>query len=135
MCHEDLASLTDVYQLLDPDCRSKQTTYILQFLWHDLTSSIDVVGPYFTSSGPLENKFILSCVLESIKAFHLYGFRTFALVCDATAPNVSVIKATTRIQGAYGNSEVKPEFRNPFDPTRMIYWIICPSHQVPFKVL
>ena len=121
MCHEDLASLTDVYQLLDPDCRSKQTTYILQFLWRDLTSSTDVVGPCFTSSGPLENKFILSCVLESI-------------ICDATAPNVSVIKATTRIQGAYGNSEVK-QFRNPFDPTRMIYWIICPSHQVPFKVL
>ena len=130
MSHEELASLIDVYQVLDPDNRSKQTTYILQFLWRDLTSPFDVVGPYFTSSGPLESEFILSCVLESMKVFHLYGFWTYALVCDAAAPNVSVIKATTGIQGAYGNREVKPEFKNPFDPTRMIYWIICPSHQV-----
>ncbi len=54
----------------------------------------------------------------------------YVLVCDAAAPNVSVIKATTGVHGAYGNGEVKPEFRNPFDPMRMVYWIICPSHQV-----
>lgn len=129
MSHEELASLTDVYQLLDPECRSKQTTYILQFLWRDLTSPFDVVGPYFTSSGRLESKFILSCVLESMKALYLYGFKTNALVCDAAAPNVSLIKATTGVQGAYGNSEVKPEFKNPLDPIRMVYWIIYPSHQ------
>ena len=115
MSHEELASLTDVYQLLDPEYRSNQTTYILQFLWRDLTSPFDVVGPYFTSSGPLESKFILSCVFESMKTFHLYGFKTYALVCDAAAPNVSVLKATTGVHGAYGNSEVKPEFKNPFD--------------------
>lgn len=133
MCHEELSSLSDVYQLLDSDCRSKQTTYILQFLWRDLASPFDVVGPYFTSSGSLENKFILSCVFESMKMFHLYGFKTYILVCDAAAPNVSVIKATTGVHGAYGNGEVKPEFRNPFDPMRMVYWIICPSHQVSYK--
>lgn len=76
MSHEELASLSDVYQLLDSDCRSKQTTYILQFLWRDLTSAFDVVGPYFTSTGSIENQFILACVLESMKMFHLYGFRT-----------------------------------------------------------
>ena len=64
--------------------------------------------------------------------FHLYGFKTYALICDAAAPNVAVIKATTGVQGAYGFSDVKPEFKNPFDPTRMVYWIICPSHQVRF---
>ena len=118
MSHQELASLTDIYQLLDPEYRSKQTTYVLQFLWRDLTSPFDVVGPYFTSSGSLESKFILSCVLESMKTFYLYGFKTYASVCDAAAPNVSVIKATTGVQGAYGNSEAKPEFKNPFDPTR-----------------
>ena len=76
-----------------------------------------MVGPYFTSSGPLESKFILSCRFESVKAFHLYGFKTYALVCDAAAPNVSVIKATTGVKGAFGANEVKPEFMNPFDPT------------------
>ena len=61
---------------------------------------------------------------------YLYGFKTYGFVCDAAAPNVSVVKATTGVQGAYGNSEVKFEFKNPFDPTRKVYWIICPSHQV-----
>ena len=135
MSHEELATLTDVYQLLDPECRSKQTTYILQFLWCDLTSPFDVIGPYFTSSGTLESKFLLSCVLESIKAFHLYRFKMYALVCDAAAPNVSVVKATTGVHGAYGNSEVKPEFKNPFDPTRMAYWIFCLSHQVYTQIV
>ena len=121
MSHDELASL------LDPDCRSKQTTYILQFLWRDLTSPFDVVGPYFKSSGPLESKLILSCVYESIRVFHLYGFKTCALVCDAAAPNVTVIKAT---MGVKSDTEVKPDFRNPFEPTKMVYTNICPSHQV-----
>lgn len=97
MCHEELASLTDVYQLLNPNYQSQQTTYILQFLWRDLTSPFDVVGPYYTSSGALESKFILACVYESIRVIYLYGFKMCALVCDAAAPNVSVIKATTGV--------------------------------------
>ena len=24
-----------------------------------------------------------------------------------------------------------PCFKNPYNPSRKIYWIICPSHQVP----
>ena len=44
MSHQELVSLTDVYQLLDSECRSKQTTYILQVLWRDLTSPFDVVA-------------------------------------------------------------------------------------------
>lgn len=130
MSHEDLASLNDVYQLLADDCKTKQTSYILQFLWRDLTSPFDVVGPYYTSSGPLESKFILACVLESVKTLHLYGFKTSLLVCDAAAPNVSVIKETTGVHGAYRDEAIKPFFRNPFDPTKNIHWIICPSHQV-----
>lgn len=130
MNYEDLASLNDVYQLLEDDCKTKQTSYILQFLWRDLTSPFDVVGPYFTSSSALESKFTLSCVLECMQIFHLYGFRTSLLVCDAAAPNVSVIKATTGTHGAYGNEGIKTYFQNPFDPTATIHWIICPSHQV-----
>ena len=135
MSYEDLSSLTDIYQLLQGDCRAQQTSYILQFLWRDLTSSFDAVGPYFTSAGPLESKFILSCVLESLRMFHVNGFNTCCLVCDAAATNVAVIKATTDVEGAYGDAEVNPEFINPFDPLRKIYWVICPSHQVHACIL
>ena len=77
MSHEDMANLLDVYQTLDSDAATKSTTYILQFLWRDLTSSFDVVGPYYTSNGAMESKYILGIVLETVKLFHLYGFNTW----------------------------------------------------------
>ena len=64
MSSKDQASLTDVYKVLrDPDSCS-QTLYILQFLWRDLTSEYDIVGPYFTSSSTVDAKFVISCVLK-----------------------------------------------------------------------
>lgn len=59
MSPDEMSSLHDAYQLVDEMSASKQTSYILQFLWRDLTSSFDVVGPYFTSGGQLESKFIV----------------------------------------------------------------------------
>ena len=57
----------------------------MQFLWRDLTSGFDVVGPYFTSSKNFENKTILSCLLETLRTFHVHGFKTCLLVCDAAS--------------------------------------------------
>ena len=57
MSREELASLNDVYRFLEDDDKTKQTSYILQFLWRDLTSPFDVVGPYFTSLDPLESMY------------------------------------------------------------------------------
>ena len=61
MTSNDQASLHDIYQFLSED-KDLQTSYILQFLWRDLTSSFDIVGPYYTASGSLESKFVLACV-------------------------------------------------------------------------
>ena len=47
MSERDQASLLDIYQVLEDDKRTKMTNYILQFLWRDLTSGFDIVGPYF----------------------------------------------------------------------------------------
>lgn len=47
MSHEELSSLVDIYQVLS-DVTIEQTSYTLQLLWKHLTSSIDIVGPYFT---------------------------------------------------------------------------------------
>ena len=48
MTYDELASLSDVYTTLSPDYRKRQTSYILQTLWRDLTSNFDVIGPHFT---------------------------------------------------------------------------------------
>ena len=101
---DDMSSLHDAYQLVNETSANEQTSYILQFLWRDLTSSFDVVGPYFTSSSQLESKFIVSCILQSLRIFHLYGFHTCALVCDGASTNVSALKSICCTSGAYGIS-------------------------------
>ena len=43
MTSQDLASLNDIYKMLQ-DPAANQASYILQFLWRDLTSNYDIVG-------------------------------------------------------------------------------------------
>ena len=110
---------------------------MLQFVWRDLTSKFDIIGPYYSSSESLKSKFILACVFEVMKIFQLYGFQTSVLVCDGASANLTALKTSTGVSGAYGVSSLpnqhhkipSPRFENPFNPPRMVYWI-CPSHQV-----
>ena len=65
------ASLHDVYELFHKDKPVEQTAYIMQFLWRDLTSSYDIVGPFYTSSVNFTAKVIHACVLETIHLFQV----------------------------------------------------------------
>ena len=100
MTHSDQSSLANIYQLLEEE-HIQQTSYILQFLWRDLTSDYDIVGPYFTCSSTMESKFVLSCVYGSIKLFHMHGLKTSLIVCDWASTNLAVIKATHGYSGVY----------------------------------
>jgi len=71
-----------LFCLQSSECK-KQTSYILQFLWRDLTSEFDIVGPYFTSSSTVESKFVLACVFETVKLFQFHGLMT-----GPAAPNL-----------------------------------------------
>ena len=71
MTSKDQASLHDIFQLVETGNQTKQTNYVLQFLWRDLTSSFDIVGPYYMSENPMTAKFVLSCVLETVKIFQV----------------------------------------------------------------
>lgn len=89
---EDMASLLDVYSTyneLGSDAKTDQTSYIMQFLWRDYSSSYDIVGPYYTSSGSFKSKGIIPCVMETIRLFHLNGFKTLGLVCDGASSNLT----------------------------------------------
>ena len=97
---EYVSQRNDIYLSLKED-QAQQTSYILQFLWRDLTSDFDIIGPYFTSAKTMDSKFILSCVLETIKLFHLHGLSTSLLVCDGASTNLFTIKATHGYSGAY----------------------------------
>lgn len=100
MRHDEMSSLGDIFRTLDSD-NTKQTSHILQFLWRDLTSSFDIIGPYFTSSDSVDSKFTLACVLETLKLFQFHGLSTSLLVCDGASSNLSLIKSTHGVSGAY----------------------------------
>lgn len=49
MTANDMATLQDVYEELKAP-QTVKASYIMQFLWRDLTSDFDVIGPYFSSN-------------------------------------------------------------------------------------
>ena len=142
MSLDELCSLHDVYQLLDADFCTHQTTYILQFMWRDITSDFDVIGPYFTCEKSLEIKFLAACVFEAMYVFETYGFHVFGLVCDGASCNLSLLKRLCGKSGRYGsdiNSEggvgdVPASFINPYSG-RTTFLIIGQSHQVCVHML
>ncbi|XP_065911308.1 uncharacterized protein [Dysidea avara] len=138
MTERDQASLQDVFQSLSPDQHVQQTTHMLQFLWRDLTSGFDIVGPYYSCSESMSSKFVLACILETIQLFQVYDLRTSLLICDGSSANLAALKASHgHFTGAYNNDHsgldpfvIKPYFINQYDPPNKIHWLICPSHQL-----
>ena len=80
---------------------TQQTTYIMQFMWRDLTSAFDLVGPYYESAGTMKAKLILACVYDAMKLLHLYGFKVSALICDGASSNLTALKTSAGVHGAY----------------------------------
>ena len=88
MAHQDLVNLGDVYEDLNTDM-SQKTTYVLQFLWRDLSSDFDLIGQYFTSSSGLDSRFTLACLYETLESV---GFKVKALICDGASWNLAMVK-------------------------------------------
>jgi len=85
---KDMASLNDICKILkDPEVNA--TSYILQFLWRDLTSYYDIVGPYFTSASTVESKFVSACVFETITLFQHHDLKKSVLVFDGEFANIA----------------------------------------------
>jgi hypothetical protein len=116
MNHSDLSSLADVYQMLS-DNQVKQTSYIMQFLWRDLTGDYDIVGPYFTCSQTISSRFVYCCLMETIKLFHLHGLKIMLLICDGASSNLTTIKAT---QGQFGAFPINKDQEDPYKLKNMI---------------
>ena len=125
---EELSNLHDIYDQLNTDEGNKKTTYILQFIWRDLTSSFDVIGPYFNLSGSVEARFLHSMVTKTMLVLHQFGFHVRALVCDGASSNLSLLKVMCNLENQSDCCET-PWFISPFDEEKT-FAIICPSHQV-----
>ena len=67
MSSEELPWLHNVFTSVGEDFDRQKTSYIFQFLWRDLTSRFDVIGPYFTCASSWDHKFLLECVMRTIQ--------------------------------------------------------------------
>ena len=66
--------------------------------YRDLTIFIAVVTllyhTFFTCSESVIGKFIIRCVLETVKLFQTNGLKTSLLICDGCPANITTIKVT-----------------------------------------
>ena len=60
-----------------------ETTYVLQFMWRDLSSDFDVLGPYFNIPS---TKYLHSLVTRTMLA-PLFGFGVKAMLSDGASSN------------------------------------------------
>ena len=65
MSSEDFISFHDVYDGISEDERCQKTMYMLQFLWRDLSSDFNVVGPYIHEMDEKDDIFCNSHLLTA----------------------------------------------------------------------
>ena len=137
MTDEEMSSLCDIFQTLDPDRKTKQAKYVLQLLWRDLSSKFDLLGSYYTSETGFDAKFMMTAIHESMLKLHWFGFHTAAIVLDGACSNLTMIKIWSEgKKEAYGiradaedKHAVKPWFIDSYNGKK-VYFVICPSHMV-----
>lgn len=101
--------------------------FALQFLFRDLTSDADIIGPYFLAGKTMDSRTLFPCV--GLVLFESYNLRIRALIMDGASYNLSLVQyICDRSFGAKGSlAESSASFPNPItgDP---VFVVICPSH-------
>ncbi|XP_074647588.1 uncharacterized protein LOC141903374 [Tubulanus polymorphus] len=138
----EMSSLKDIFKELSGECTPETAEYELQFLWRDLSSDFDIIGPYFNCHTTMDAAFTTACLYDVLRIFYEYGFRTRVVVTDGASTNLSMIKTLSGYpHGAFGlkdaqedRHKVEPWMMNPHEPEKKIYFVICPSHQLKNQI-
>ncbi|CAH3026496.1 unnamed protein product, partial [Porites evermanni] len=81
----------DVYSsVIQSGCQ--KASYIVQFLWCDLTSGYDMIGPYFPVPNSMDVNTLQQFFMSCLKSFHAYGFRVSIVLCDGASSNLTLLK-------------------------------------------
>ena len=142
---DELKVLHDVFSAaVQPG--AQKASYIVQFLWRDLTSSFDLIGPYFPIGSSMDSSVLQELLMMTLKAFTSYGFKVSILLCDGASSNLTLMKILSGQPRTQFPSRpdaetlrerffVEASFSNPEDPVgNPIFLMICPSHQVIYAV-
>lgn len=148
MDSDSLIGLSDIFACsTDRDAVGLQAEYSIQFLFRDLFSSMDTIGPCFMMNRSMSATTIDCVVRETIAAFYRQDFRILALIFDGASSNMSYVKNMfeERIYGSFGKScqvdfigktlpshierfRVPSSVPHPFEPDGRLFVIVCPSH-------
>ena len=128
LCHHKISShcMMSTKGLMTMKHVKRQPTFC-SFLWRDLSSDFNVLGPYFTLPCTMEAQYLHSLVTKTMLLFHQYDFHIRCLLCDGASSNLSLLKTFCGCQEE--DNIASPWFLSPFDG-RNVYLMICPSHQV-----
>ena len=47
----------------------------LQFLWQDLSSDFDVIGPHYATARTMDSNFTHACTMDALEAFQALQFQ------------------------------------------------------------
>ena len=136
MTPEELHSLHDIYFSFEKE-GDKKSNYMLQFLWRDLCSNFDVMGPYYSTVTSMESKFLVACITDAMQKFHKYGFKTKVIICDGASTNLTALKGFLGQKGSFSyvsengkiSHSIDPSFYSPYT-NENVYLMICPTHQL-----
>lgn len=141
MAEDELCTLHDVFSsAIQSGCQ--KASYIVQFLWRNLTSSYDMIGPYFPVPNSIYSNILQEFFMQCLKEFSAFGFRVSIVLCDGASSNLTLLKMLSGYPRAVlplnADAEDLSEkyfadmsFTNPEDPSSIpVFAMICPSHQV-----
>lgn len=97
-----------MYEELDPNQRKMLASYVFQFFWLDLSSEIDVIGPYSKCEAEMKHQLVMTCILNAHHALHLYGFEVTAIVLDLASINLAAIQYFTMGMAFYKKETAQP---------------------------
>ena len=73
---DECAYVADIFaDLENVDREPVAAEYFLQFLWRDLSSDFDVIGPHYSSAGSVDSNFTHACTMDALQAFQAYNFK------------------------------------------------------------
>ena len=121
----------------------QKASYIVQFLWRNLTSGYKLIGLCFPISSSVDSNIPQEFFLLSLKVFSNYGFIISIVLCGGASSNLTLLQllcgrpmvslpANEDADDLKARYFAKMSFVNPKDPSANS---ICPSHQVLFIMM
>lgn len=68
----------------------QKASYSVQFLWRDLTSGYDMIGPYFPVPSSRDSIILQEFFMLCLKAFTVFSFRVVIVLCDGASSNLTL---------------------------------------------